>query len=354
MISKYDYLPVLELTRGEAIESVHYGSFAIVNSLGEIVSSYGDPDTITFLRSSAKPFQALPFIENKGHTHWQFSKREIAIMCASHTGTDEHMNVLLSMQAKIHVTQDDLLCGVHPPTDTKTNQALHLRGEAPTPNRHNCSGKHTGMLAYAKLLNAATENYIDLDHPVQKMIVKTFHEMCNVKENEIAFGIDGCSAPVFGIPLQKAAYGFARFCDPRHIPDHRATACRAITDAMMTYPEMVSGPGMFDTRLMEATRGKIVSKGGAEGYQLIGIMQGVLAPKSPGLGIALKISDGDLKNRTRPAVAIEILHQLGAISSSELETLSDFGPKFPVQNWRNVIVGEAYPVFSLAIKSHSK
>ena len=353
MISKYTYHPVFELTRGGVIESVHYGAFAIVNSLGELVSSCGDPNTITFLRSSAKPFQAIPFIENNGHTHWQFSKREVAIMCASHTGTDEHLKVLSSMQAKIHITQDDLLCGVHPPTDPKTNQALQARGEAPTPNRHNCSGKHTGMLAYAKLLNVPTENYIDVDHPVQQMIIKTFVEMCDVTENEIAIGIDGCSAPVFAIPLQRAAYGVARLCDPSHLPDHRAAACRVITDAMMSYPEMVAGPGMFDTRLMEITCGKIVSKGGAEGFQHIGIMPGVMAPNSPGLGIAMKISDGDLKNRTRPAVVLEILHQLGVISSSEMEALSDFGPKFPVKNWRKVNVGEAYPVISLAVNPHS-
>jgi len=346
-MSEYTYLPVLELTRGEAIESVHYGAFAIVTSLGELVGSHGDPNTTSFLRSSAKPFQALPFIENGGHVHWKFSKREIAIMCASHTGTDEHFNVLSSMQAKIRVTQDDLLCGIHPPTDTATNEALQARGEIPTPNRHNCSGKHTGMLAYARLIKAPIENYIDLNHPVQKKIIKTFGEMCDVGEDDIAFGIDGCSAPVFAISLQKAAYGYARLCDPRQLPDRRAVACRIITDAMMSYAEMVSGPGMFDTRLMETTRGKIVSKGGAEGYQQIGIMPGVIAPDSPGLGIALKISDGDPKNRARPAVALEILHKLGAITDQELEELSEFGPIFTVKNWRKIIVGDAYPVISL-------
>jgi L-asparaginase II len=344
---EYPFLPVLELTRGEAVESVHFGALAIMNSLGELVASHGDPNATSFLRSSAKPFQALPFIENGGHIHWNFSKREISIMCASHTGTAEHFNVLSSMQAKINVTQDDLLCGIHPPVDAPTREALLARGEAPTPNRHNCSGKHSGMLAHARLINAPIENYIAHEHPVQRRIIQAFSEMCDVGLDEISIGIDGCSTPVFAIPLQKAAFGYARLCDPHELPHQRASACQIITDAMMSHPEMVSGPGKFDTRLMDTTRGKIISKGGAEGYQQIGIMPDVIEPGSPGLGIAIKISDGDVRSRARPAIALEILRQLGAITANELKELSEFGPRFPIENWRKIIVGEAYPVISL-------
>jgi L-asparaginase II len=346
-MSKYPYLPVFELTRGEVVESVHFGAFAIVNSFREIVASHGDPNLNSFLRSSAKPFQALPFIEQEGHIYWHFSKKEIAIMCASHSGTDEHLNVLSSMQLKINVTQDDLLCGVHPPVDEPTREALLARSEAPTPNRHNCSGKHTGMIAFAKFINSPIDNYIDHSHPVQKQILQTFSEMCDVGIDEVAVGIDGCSAPVFAVPLWKAAYGYARLCDPHNLSPQRAAACRIITDAMMSHPDMVSGPGKFDTRLMEVTRGKILSKGGSEGYQQIGIMPNGIKPGSPGLGIAIKISDGDAKNRTRPALALEILRQLGAITKSELGELTDFGPRYPVKNWRNIVVGEAYPIVSL-------
>ena len=267
-------------------------------------------------------------------------------MCASHTGTDDHFNVLTRIQAKINVTQEDLLCGIHPPVDAPTHDALLARGETPTPNRHNCSGKHSGMLAYAKLIDASIENYIELGHPIQKRIIQVFSEMCDVGVDEIALGIDGCSAPVFAIPLQKAAYGYARLCDPFELPERRASACRVITDSMMSNPDMVSGPGQFDTRIMEATRGKIVSKGGAEGFQQVGIMPDVIEPGSPGFGIAIKISDGDARNRVRPAVTLEILRQLGAITDYDLTELSDFGPRFPVKNWRKIIVGEAYPVFS--------
>jgi L-asparaginase II len=203
------------------------------------------------------------------------------------------------------------------------------------------------MLAHAKLINAPIENYITSEHPVQINIIKTFSEICNVKLDEIAIGIDGCSAPVFGIPLRKAAYGYARLCDPRDLTQQKASASQIITDAMMSHPDMVAGPGRFDTRLMEVTRGKIVSKGGAEGFHQIGIMPNVIKPGTPGIGIAIKISDGDFRNRARPAVTLEILYKLRAISNKELDQLSEFGPRFSVENWRKIIVGEAYPVLSI-------
>lgn len=348
LMSQYPYLPVLELTRGKAVESIHFGAFAVVNSRDELVASYGDFNLVTFLRSSAKPFQALPFIEGGGRERWDLTGREIAIICASHTGTDEHASVLQAMQRKIGVTQADLLCGIHAPIDAPTREALRERGEEPTPNRHNCSGKHTGMLAHARLFDFPIADYINPEHPVQKRILQTFSEMCDVEPEDVATGIDGCSAPVFAIPLRKAALGYARLCDPGGLAPERAAACRTITNAMSTHPEMVSGPGRFDTRLMEATNGKIVSKGGSEGYQQIGVLPGVIAPDSPGLGIAIKISDGDSRGRARPAVVLEILRQLGILAPAELEELADLGPTFDIRNYRKLLVGAARPVFALA------
>ena len=351
MTKKSPYLPVFELTRGEAVESVHFGAFAVVNSHGNLVANYGDPNGTSFLRSSAKPFQALPLVEKGGLSKWNFTKQELAILCASHTGTDQHFNILNSIQAKIEVTEDDLLCGVHPAIDRITWDAMYRQNEKPTPNRHNCSGKHTGMLAMAKIIQSTKEDYIGFDHPIQKEILATFCDMCSVKAEETLLGIDGCSAPVFAIPFQNAALGYARLCDPWDLTSKRAEACKTITDAMMSHPDMVSGPGRFDTCLMETASGKIISKGGAEGYQQVGIMPGVLEPGSPGLGIAIKISDGDSLNRVRPAVVLEILHQLGAITPQELAALSNFGPVLPVKNWRKLTVGKAYPVFKLQINS---
>lgn len=349
------YLPLFELTRGKTVESIHDGAVAVVDVHGNLLAWYGDPDAVTFLRSSAKPFQVLPFVEHGGPEAYQLTPREIALMCASHSGTDEHVSVVEEIQAKTGVTEGDLLCGVHEPGHAPTAEALRERREAPTSNRHNCSGKHTGMLAYSRLLakrGVSVEgwSYLDLEHPVQQEILQTFADMCRVPAESVAVGIDGCSAPNFAVPLHNAALAFARLCNPEAggvtLPE-RAAACRTIASAMTAHPDMVGGPGRFDTRLMEVSAGRILIKAGAEGYQGIGLMPDVLAPGSPAVGIALKIGDGDARAKVRPAVVLEVLRQLGALTEPEQNALSEFGPSFPVYNWRKLVVGEGRPCFQL-------
>jgi len=351
------YQPVFEVTRGRIVESIHYGAAAVVDSSGRLLAWLGDPKTVTFLRSSAKPFQALPFIEGGGDQTFHLTSREVAILCGSHDGTDEQFEVIKGIQAKVGVQESDLLCGSHPLSHLPTVEAMRLRNEIPTPNRHNCSGKHTGMLAAARMRGLPITDYVNPEHPVQKAILETLAEMCSLPLEQIELGIDGCSVPNFAVPLYNAALGFARLCDPRGLQTERATACRRITQSMMANPGMVAGPGRFDTRLMELCSGRIVSKGGAEGYQIMGIMGGSQGAESLGVGIAFKISDGDLSirkangetfNRVRPALALEILKQMGYISDKELETLAaDFGPLKPVTNWRKLTVGVSRPAFTL-------
>jgi len=360
-MSESPYLPIFELTRGEIVESIHYGAVAVVDAEGLLVASYGDPDAVTYLRSSAKPFQALPFFENGGVETYHLTPREIALICASHSGTDEHVSVVQGIQAKTGVKESDLLCGTHTPSHLPTAEALRQRGKKPTPNRHNCSGKHTGMVAFARMRGQPTADYINPAHPVQQEILKTFAEMCGVTPDQVKVGIDGCSAPNFAVPLRSAALAYARLCDPRGLEAKRAQACRAITAAMTTNPDMVGGPDSFDTHLMETAFGRIVCKGGAEGYQALGVFAGARGHQSPGLGIAIKISDGDLaghsrqagdhRGHARPAVTLEILHQLGVISPTELIALAEYGPTFPVNNWRKIIVGQARPCFKLQLNS---
>jgi L-asparaginase II len=339
------YMPLVELTRGILVESVHFGAAAVVDAAGKLLMGFGDVQLVTFMRSSAKPFQALPFIERSGHRTFGLTPPEIALTCASHAGTDEHVRVLQGIQAKVGITEADLQCGAHPITHEETLEAMHLRGEKPTPNRHNCSGKHTGMLAHAKLRGLDTDSYLNPGHPIQANILQAVAEMCVLAPETIELGTDGCSAPNFAIPLYNAALGFARLCDPSGLPGGRAEACRVITDAMTAHPEMVAGPGKFDTLLMGTCRGRIVSKAGAEGFQCIGILPGVLAPASPGIGIAIKVADGDSAGRARPVIALEILRRLGAVTAGELDILKPFGPQKPLQNWRKLAVGEMRPAF---------
>jgi L-asparaginase II len=341
------YQPVLELTRGQIVECIHFGAAAIVDEHGKLIASLGDPYLVTFLRSSAKPFQALPFIERGGHKKFGLIPREIALMCASHSGTDEHVETLKGMQAKIGINVDNLMCGTHYPMHEATADAMKVRGELPTPYRHNCSGKHTGMLAHAKLRGAPLENYIDFHHPVQESILEAFAAMCVIPAEKVELGIDGCSAPNFAIPLYNAALGYARLCDPRNQAPERAEACQIIASAMMTNPDMVGGPGRFDTALMQAGNGRILSKGGAEGFQAVGLLPGVLGPDSPGIGIAIKISDGDPTDRARNGVALAILQALGALTEAQLKQMSAFGPQVQLENFRKLKVGVSRPAFVL-------
>jgi L-asparaginase II len=354
---KDTYLPIFEVTRGQIVESVHFGAVAVVDSGGHLLASLGDPALVTFLRSSAKPFQALPFIEQGGDQVFHLTSKEIALICGSHDGTDEHVEVLKGIQAKVGVQESDLLCGVHPLSNLPTIEAMRARGEALSPNRHNCSGKHTGMLAAARKRGLSITDYINPDHPVQKTILKTFAEICSLPQDQVEVGIDGCSVPNFAVPLYNAALGVAHLCDPDKLSAERAKACRRITQSMLANPFMVAGSGRFDTRLMEVCGGRILSKGGAEGYMILGIMAGMLGAGSPGVGIAFKISDGDLPirkangetyNRVRPAVALEILRQMGYIGDKELSLLAiEFGPVRTVTNWRKLVVGHSRPAFSL-------
>jgi L-asparaginase II len=350
------FQPIFELTRGQIVESTHYGAIAVVDSHGKLLASYGDPKTVAFLRSSAKPFQVLPFIESGGVEHFGLTGVELALACASHEGSDEHVRVAESILAKAGLDESYLQCGSHLPGDVSVYKRLIRNGEAPTPKRNNCSGKHSAMLAYAKMRALPLDTYLEFAHPVQQDILASFAEMCLLPPNQVKLGIDGCSAPNFAVPLYNAALAFARLADPQNLPETRANACREITSAMTAFPEMISGQGEFDCRLMQVGAGKIVCKRGAEGYQAIGLLPGAFSPDSPGIGITLKIMDGDLGqrrpdltaySRVRPAVTLEILKQLGALSEAQLRELGEFGPSKPVSNHRGIVVGESRPVFTL-------
>lgn len=332
------YEAVVELTRGGIVECIHFGAMAIVDSSGNLLSSLGDPNLVTFPRSSMKPLQALPFVEDGGPEHFGLTEEELAILCASHHGTDEHVRVLRSIHAKVGLQEADLQCGVHWPSDKATVLKMRERGEEPTPYRHNCSGKHSGMLAQALLHDYSKSTYLSMDNPLQQRILKTVAEMCELKPEEMPIGIDGCSAPVFAMPLYNFARAVARLADPFELGEVRASACKKITHAMMTYPVMVAGPGALDTVLMDVMQGKVAVKGGAEGYQMLCLMPGACGKGSPGIGVALKISDGDPNRRATYAIVVGLLKALGFAKEMESELFRNFNTPI-LKNWRGLEIG---------------
>jgi L-asparaginase II len=178
-----------------------------------------------------------------------------------------------------------------------------------------------------------------------------------MEKSQIELGVDGCSAPNFAMPLYNAALGMACFCDPRELNDDRAAACKKITSAMTSHPEMVSNYGEFDCELMKVGEGRILTKRGAEGFQIVGLMPGVLGKDSPGIGIAFKVEDGDSSSsmnealesmaKVRPAVTLEILKQLKVLNKDQLNTLAKFGPEKTIRNYAGRTTGKSIPTFTL-------
>ncbi len=346
--------PILELTRGRVVESTHFGSIAVVDSTGQLLHFWGDPQTVAFLRSSAKPFQVLPFVERGGVEHFHFTQKELAISCASHETARMHLDTVRAMQARIGIQEERLQCGPHLPGDAAMLRAVIKQDIKPTSNFNNCSGKHTAMLAHAKMRGLPLENYLDHAHPIQQDILAVISEMCGIEKEKIELGIDGCSAPNFALPLVNSALGMARLCDPRGLSEVRTIACLKVTAAMTAHPEMVANHGEFDTELMKAGKGKIVTKRGAEGFQITGLMPGVYGER--GVGITMKVVDGDPSHmndelvssaRVRPAVMLEILRQLKALDEEQLKTLAAFGPSRQLKNYAGLLTGESHPVFDL-------
>jgi L-asparaginase II len=344
-----NYVPIFEVWRGEVLESLHCGAAAVVDSAGRLLASVGDPDSVTFLRSSAKPFQALPLVESGAIDRFGLTLQELAVICASHDGTDEHVSVVVGIQSRLGLSESNLLCGIHPPLDSATSERMRAAGQPFTSNRHNCSGKHTGMLLLAKHLGQPLGEYLDPQGLVQQAILGTLSQMCGLDPGSIALGIDGCSAPTFALPLRAAALAYARLVDPADVPAARAAACQRVVRAMTSFPKMVGGAGRFDTLLMQATGGRLLAKGGAEGYQAMALPAGEQAG-AHGIGICLKIADGDYANRARSAVALELLRKLALITDAALADLDRFGPR-PQTNWRGLPVGRLQARFDMDLRA---
>ena len=326
---------LVEVTRSGRVESEHRGAIAVVDADGKLIAQTGDIHLVSYLRSSAKPFQLLPLVESGGADRFKFTDAELAVMAGSHSGEPRHVAAVQSILSKIGLSEDALQCGVHAPFNVDAARALRAAGREPTAVHNNCSGKHSGMLAQAVDRGLSTHDYTDPDHPVQTTIRQRLAELGGITFDEIGIGVDGCSVPCFALPLRAAALAFARLAQGRE------DGLSRVARVMMTYPEMVAGEGRLDTDLMRAVPGRVVSKGGAEGYHGMGVIQ----PDGTVLGIAIKIGDGDGRRGGHPVV-IETLRQLGMLDAEVLVALHSYHT-WPITNHRGLEVGEVRANFSL-------
>lgn len=337
--------PLVEVWRGPIVESRHRGHLAAVDGEGRLVALLGEPETVTYLRSSGKPFQAVPLLTSGAAARFNFTESELAIACGSHSGEDLHVETVARLLEKIGLDASLLKCGAHEPFDRATAERLRARGESPGVLRNNCSGKHTGMLALSLQLSAPPERYDDPEGPVQQSVLRAVSQFSGINADEIALGTDGCGVPVFGMPVRAMALMYARLAaPPEEFDAETRAACARLTAAMNAHPELVGGTHeRFDTEVMRAGRGRLVSKIGAEGVYTAGVLPCARWPK--GLGLAFKIEDGE-DRRARSTIAIEALRQLDVLDADAYKMLSPYA-SFPVQNHRGEKVGQIRASFRL-------
>lgn len=337
---------VVEITRGDVVESRHRGMIAAVTSLGSVVARLGDIEFVTYLRSSAKPFQAIPLITSGAAEHFGITDRELAVIIASHNGQPIHTEAVSGLLAKIGLEASQLKCGIHAPYDRPTAQQLGPEGA--TVLHNNCSGKHTGMLATARFLGYDLSSYDHPDHPVQQQILTTVARFAKLEPGAVVLGQDGCGVPSFGLSVYRMALMYARLVCPDEAEwdGPMLNACARVVKAMIEFPDMVGATrNRFDSDLMKVARGKLIAKVGAEGVYTIGVLPSENYPL--GLGLAVKIEDGD-DRRVRAMVVAEALRQLDVLHDDELAQL-DYWRQRSVKNHRGDIVGHIRPAFQLEI-----
>lgn len=322
--------PVLvEVTRGDRVESAHRGAVVVADPSGGLVASAGDPDQFIFLRSSAKPFQLAPFVASGRFDEYDLGTEALAVMAASHSGEDRHVRLVQEILRRAGLTSAVLQNQVHAPFDGETARRLIRDGEKPTVLRGNCSGKHAGMVLFAKASGWPIDSYWHPDHAVQRQALETTSALSDVPIEEIATGVDGCGVVTFGMPLRGLAVAFARLADPTAVADPPLrSALTRIRDAMMAHPELVAGERRLDTALMRAYPKRIVSKGGAEGVLAMGLPPGALTDAgrfgTGPMGIAAKIEDGNLSGRAGEVTSVAVLQQLGLIGDTVPAALEEY------------------------------
>lgn len=268
-------------TRGGLVESQHRVIAVVTDANGDVVASSGTTDGPIFWRSAAKPFQLWPLVSRGGVAHFGLESRHLALACASHNGEQVHRDVAREWLRLVGLDEDALACGGHPSLSPRVAREMIRERVEPTPIHSNCSGKHAAMLGLARMEGWPTEGYQRLDHPVQQAIAASFAHWAGIDIDQLAWGVDGCTAPAVAAPLDRLAVAWAR------LGSSDDPAMSQIRAAMVAHPELVAGSDRLDTLVMTNWPGRVLAKVGAEGVYAAAIPE-------HGLGLALKVEDGDM------------------------------------------------------------
>lgn len=329
-----DTSPTLAVvTRGPLVESRHRGIAVVADASGAIVAQWGDAARPVYPRSAVKALQAVPIIASGAADAFALDDWELALACASHNGEPAHTERVERWLTRIGCSAADLECGSQEPTDKASADALIRDNRKPSALHNNCSGKHAGFLSTARHLGEPTQGYVKADHPVQQRVRAVLEEMSGKDLSVAPCGIDGCSIPTYAIALNGVATAMARIADPVSLSERRRDAVMRLRHAWGAQPYMVAGRNRFDTEVMEATRGAVLVKTGAEGVHCACL-------PALGLGVALKIDDG--AGRAAEVAMLALLSHLGAIDALALAPLAPFADPV-LTNRRGIEVGFVQP-----------
>ena len=341
--------PILvDVMRGNAIESSHCGALAVLDADGGVVASLGDIDRPIFPRSAVKVLQALPLVARGAAEQLGLTDAELALACASHNGEELHVQTAARMLARAGLDPSALECGAHWPRLDSASRALAALGREPNALHNNCSGKHAGFVCLACALHGGADlrryvrGYVQPEHPLMREVAaalqaSTGHDLANTPQ-----GVDGCSIPTYAIPLRRLAHAFARVGTGVGLSTDHATAARRLRTAVAKAPFMVAGSGRFDTRVMERLGERVFCKVGAEGVYCAALPE-------HGLGVAIKIDDGN-NARASKVVMAAVIEACVALDDGQADFMRTLG-EVRLANWNGVEVGRlaATPVLRAAL-----
>jgi len=321
--------PLIRVERGGVEEGIHLGHVAVADADGRVHASLGDPQHVTYFRSCAKPFQAIGSLGTGIAARYELGTEHVAIMAASHNGEPRHVEIVRDLLRRAGIAESALQCGAHWPYYEPAATAARHEMDEPLAVFNNCSGKHAGMLAAARALDAPLDNYLEPTHRVQQRIRGVIEAFTGCPAADIHYGIDGCSAPNAAVPLAAMARSFAGLVTSTdEIP-------KMVVAAMVEQPFLIGGTDRFDTQLMEVTDGRLLAKGGAAGAHCT-------ADRRSKQGLAVKLDSGD---GTWTAVAVmAALERLGWLDEGERQALSNFA-RPTLRNHKRLAVGTVRPVF---------
>ncbi|MBC7425302.1 MAG: asparaginase [Bacteroidia bacterium] len=315
--------------RGSVLESYHRGVVCVVDSDNNIIYSEGDVTQVCFPRSAMKMFQQIPLLTSGAFEELGITEEEVAIFCGSHNGETIHRAVAEKVLHRAGLTQDALCCGPQAPTLKEDVAEMYRAGGVPQRIHNNCSGKHAGFLLYCHYKGYSIDDYFSPEHPMQKEIKTVCSQFYEYPESSMETAIDGCTTPIYSIPVFNQAVGYKNLVHPVNFDESTQKACDIIVRSVAKYPYLLAGKKRYCTDLMQVAGDRLIGKTGADGVYCIGL-------RNKAIGICIKIDDGRMGPQY--IVAEKLLENSGIINQDEVGTLAQYSCETQ-RNWGGVAIG---------------